>query len=156
MNFDDRMFLITAKFKLRGSDLDGIDIEHVKSNTQDAIQNAVGEIEFSSEYYDGNGEDEEVWAAFLNGDVVLDVKEMKIDICARPDCEHCGLGHKDFGIQIFDGATHWCLDCTLAGEPDAFSEKEIEEMEKEVKKMKKEYYTKKLEELEPTKRKKKK
>jgi len=145
MNLDDRTFLITAKFKLRGNDLDDIEIEHVKSNTQNAIQNAVGEIEFSSEYY--NSDDDEVWAAFLDGEVILDVKEMKIDICAHPDCEHCGLGHEDFGIQIFNGATHYCLDCTLAGEPDAFSKEEIKEMEKEVKRLKKEYYTKKLKEL---------
>lgn len=145
MNLDDRMFLITAKFKLRGSDLDDITIEHVKSNVQNAIQNAVGEIEFSSEYY--NSEDDEVWSAFLDGNVIIETKEMKVDICARPDCEHCGLAHEDFGIQIFDGGTHWCLDCFLSGEPDAFSKEEIKEMEKEVKKITKEYYTKKLKEL---------
>ena len=145
MNLDDRTFLITAKFKLRGSDLDDIDIEHVTSNVQNAIENSVREVEFSSEYY-GDDEDE-VWSAFLEGNATVNVKEMKVNICERPDCEHCGLGHEDFGIQIFDGGTHWCLNCFLSNDDNAFSKEEIKLMEKEVKKLKKEHYTKKLKEL---------
>jgi hypothetical protein len=39
----------------------------------------------------------------INGD--------KIEYVELPFCEHCGDGHEPFGVQIFDGNTHWCLDC---------------------------------------------
>jgi len=139
---EDRL-LITVNFDVTG-DIEEVGIKDITDRLKEIIQEAIGEIEFG----------EENWKTVFGGPLTIESKQMSVRYCESPFCEHCGERYDDFGIEISDGNTSWCLDCFLAND-DAFTEKEIEEMEKKLIQLKKEYYKNKLEELEPKKKRKK-
>jgi hypothetical protein len=143
----NRTYIVTATFKISGFLPDKVTEEHIKGNIISDIREAVGDIALSSEYY-GDDEDEE-WEMFLEGDIELEMEEMAVKVCARPFCEHCGENHTDFGAEISDGGTSWCLDCYLSGRNRTnLSKEDIEEIRKSVKKLKRKYLLKQLHELE--------
>jgi len=142
----NRTYIVTAKFKMSGFLPDRVSEEHIKSNIQSAIQDAVSEIALSSEYYDD--EDDEEWGIYLEDNAKIDLETMRIRICELPFCEHCGEGYTDFGIEIFDGVTSWCLDCYLSDGGDRLSKEDIEEIRAEFKKLKRKHLLIELHKLE--------
>jgi hypothetical protein len=145
-NDENRTYIITAKFKVSGTLPHFISKEHIESNIQAAIERAAGEIELSSEYYDMK--EDIVWAAFLQGDVQMETKEIKVDICAEPFCEHCGERHTDFGVEVYEDGITWCLNCFLQGNDDVFSKEEISEIQSNTKTLKIKHYKDILKDLE--------
>ena len=146
-NDTSKTFIVTVKFKVNGILPSIVTKKHIESNIQSEIEEAVGEVALSSEYYDMQEDIE--WAVFLEGDVKVESEEISIDICEEPFCEHCGERHTDFGVQVSDGGTSWCLDCFLSGShSDVFSEDELNELRKKEKTLAKKYYMKKLMELD--------
>lgn len=139
-------YVVTAKFKVSGILPSFIDKKHIEGNIRSEIEEAVGEIALSSEYYDMDEDIE--WGLYLEGDVNIDSDEFSIDICEEPFCEHCGERHTDFGIEVSDGGTSWCIDCFLSGNDEFFSKEELDELYKREKKERREYLLKKLHELE--------
>jgi hypothetical protein len=121
--------------------------EHIESNIQDVIDEAVGDVALSSEYYDMNDDIE--WEIYLEGKVKIQSKEFSIDICEDPFCEHCGERHTDFGIEVRDDGTAWCIDCFLSGSDadDVLSKEELSDLYKREKKLKIEHYKEKLKQL---------
>lgn len=146
-NDKEKTYIITTKFKVSGILPSFIKTEHIEANIQSAIEDAVGEIALSSEYYDM--EDDIEWAVYLKGNVnMLDTKEIAVHICEEPFCEHCGERYQDFGIEIFDGGTSWCMGCFLSNDSGTFSEKEIDEIYKEEKRLRRKHLLKLLKELD--------
>jgi len=142
----NRTFIVTAKFKVSGYLPYMVTKEHVESNITSQIEDAVGEIALSSEYYDMDEDIE--WGVYLHGDVKIKSQEFSVDICEEPFCEHCGERHTDFGIEVHDDGTSWCIDCFLSGNDDVFSEEELKELYKKEKFLRREYLLKQLHELE--------
>ena len=146
-NDKEKTYIITTKFKVSGILPSFITTEHIESNIESAIEEAIGETALSSEYYDMDEDIE--WAVYLKGNVkVIESKEMAVSICEEPFCEHCGERHQDFGIEVFDGGTSWCMSCFLCNDDDVFTEKELDEIYKEEKKLKRQYLLKQLKELD--------
>lgn len=138
-NDDDknRTYIVTAKFKMSGFLPDKVTEEHIKSNIEDQLRKAVSEVALSSEYYDEESEPDEEWAVYLEDEVKIEMNEMAVRICNHPFCEHCGERYTDFGVEIFDGGTSWCLDCYLSGSNrENLSEEDIKEIRKRAKKFK--------------------
>lgn len=132
----NRTYIVTAKFKISGFLPDMVTEEHINHNLKAVIQDAVNEIPLSSEYYQNYEEDEE-WAVYLEDNIKIEMEQMKVRICSHPFCEHCGERYTDFGVEIFDGSTSWCLDCYLSGsDRENLSEEDIKEIRKRVKKFK--------------------
>ena len=140
-------YLVTARFRVYGNPHHHLSDEHLKSNIAAAVDEGVGEIEFSGEWYDS--QEDWVDALFQEGYTKVELKEFSVSYSESPFCEHCGERHQDFGIMIGDGGTYWCFSCFLSGDgSDFFSEKEIEEMWAEEKRLRKEFYKKKLKEMD--------
>jgi len=142
-----RTFIVTIKFKVGGYLPYMVTKEHVESNIRSEVEEAVGEIALASEYYDMDEDIE--WGVYLEGDVKVNSQEFSIDIGEKPFCEHCGEKHEDFGIEVHDDGTSWCMSCFLSGSnDDVFSEEELNIIYANEKTLKKEFYKKKLKELE--------
>jgi len=147
-NDENKTFIVTAKFKMSGILPGYVTKEHIEGNIQSALDEALGDIALSSEYYDMDDDIE--WEIYLEGNVKVDTKEFSIEICEEPFCEHCGERFTDFGIQVHDDGTSWCIDCFLSGgdADDVFSKEELAELYKREKKERRGYLLKKLHELE--------
>ena len=146
-NDENKKFIVTAKFKMSGILSPMVTKEHVESNIKYALEEALGDIALSSEYYDMNDDIE--WEIYLDGDVKMDTKEFSVEICENPFCEHCGERFTDFGIMVRDDGTAWCIDCFLSGsDRDALSKEELSELYAEEKKLKKKHYKEKLKALD--------
>ena len=147
-NDENKTFIVTAKFKMSGVLPGYVEKKHIEGNIQSAIDEAVGDIALSSEYYDMNDDIE--WEIYLEGDVKISSKEFRIDICEEPFCEHCGERFTDFGIEVHDDGSSWCIDCFLSGSDaeDVLSKEELTDLYKREKKERREYLLRKLHELE--------
>jgi len=147
-NDENKTFLVTAKFKMSGVLSPIVTKEHVESNIKYDLGEALGDIVLSSEYYDMNDDIE--WEIYLEGDVKVESKEFSIEICKEPFCEHCGERHTDFGIEVHDDGTSWCIDCFLSGGDAEYvlSKEELKELYKKEKFLRREYLLKQLHELE--------
>ena len=147
-NDDNKTFIVTAKFKMSGILPGYVTKEHIESNIQAAIDEAVGDVALSSEYYNMN--DDVEWEVYLEGKVKVESKEYSVEICEDPFCEHCGERHQDFGIEVHDDGTSWCIDCFLSdgAADDVISKEELKELYKREKKLKVEHYKEKLKRLE--------
>ena len=144
----NRTFLVTVNFKVSGYLPDMVTKKHIESNIQSEIEESVGEIALSSEYYDMDDDIE--WGVYLSGDVKVKTQEFSIDICEEPFCEHCGERFTDFGIEVHDDGSSWCIDCFLSGSDaeDVLSKEELTDLYKREKKERREYLLRKLHELE--------
>ena len=142
-----KTYLITAQFRVSGDFEHHIEEKHIIQNVESGIDEGTGEIELWGEYY---GDYDWIETIFGEGTArVTNIKEFEIEYVEAPFCEHCGERHEDFGAQISDGGTHWCLNCFLSGsDKNFFSEEEIEEFWKEEKEGRKQYYIKKLKEMD--------
>lgn len=147
-NDENKMFIVTAKFKMSGILPGYVEKKHIEGNIQSAIEEAVGDIALSSEYYDMNDDIE--WEIYLEGDVKVRSKEFSVVIREEPFCEHCGERHTDFGIEVYDDGTSWCMGCFLSGSDadDVFTKEELKELYKREKLERRSYLLKKLHELE--------
>lgn len=142
----NRTYVINSKFKISGFLPDRVSEEHIKSNIRYQIRDAVSEIALSSEYYEN--EDDEEWGMYLESDIELEMDQVVVRIGKHPFCEHCGEGYADFGIEIFDGATSWCLDCYSSNTNSFLTKEEINEIRSKFKELKKKQLLKELKELE--------
>jgi len=145
-NDETKNFIVTATFKMSGLLPHIVTKEHVESNIEAALVEALGDIALSSEWYDSSEDIE--WEIYLEGDVKVKSKEFSVTIREQPFCEHCGERHSDFGIEVSDDGTGWCIDCFLSGNGDAFSVKELKELYEKEKFLKREFLLKQLHELE--------
>jgi len=147
-NDENKTFIVTGKFKMSGILPGFVEKKHIEGNIQSAIEEAVAGIALSSEYYDMDDDIE--WEVYLDGDVKVKSKEFIVEIREDPFCEHCGERHTDFGIEVYDDGTSWCIDCFLSGSDaeDVFSKEELKELYKRVKNERRGYLLKKLHELE--------
>ena len=141
-----RTFIVTVNFKVSGYLPDMVTKEHIEGNISSGIQDVVSEIALSSEYYDMQEDIE--WGVYLEGDVKIKSTEFSVNICNDPFCEHCGERHTDFGIEISDDGTSWCMDCFLSENDDVFSKEELKEIYKKEKFLRREYLIKQLYDLE--------
>lgn len=142
----NRTYIVTAKFRISGFLPDKVTEGHIKSNIQSQMRDAVSEIDLSSEYYDG--EDDEEWGIYLDSDIELEMEQIVVRIGIHPFCEHCGENHEDFGIEISDGTTSWCLDCYLSYTNNFLTKEDIKEIRSKFKELKKKHLLRELEELE--------
>ena len=104
----ERDFIVTAKMKFSGMLPNMVIKDHIESKIRNKIENTCNDIVLDGEYY-GNYNME--WQIFLEGDVDINTMEYNITFREEPFCEHCGERYTDFGIEIEDQGTTWCLDC---------------------------------------------
>tara|TARA_R110000851_G_scaffold47424_1_gene115056 strand:- start:30066 stop:30518 length:453 start_codon:yes stop_codon:yes gene_type:complete len=106
--FVNRNYRIKMEFNLSGD----VPAQFTQDQLKNEIESLLGEIEISSEIFEGEREDY-VWALFPNDKIEFDIFRYDYTFVERPSCEHCGDNHCDFGVQIYrhDNGILWCWNC---------------------------------------------
>ena len=108
MNYVNRNYNIKMEFTMSGEVPRRFTSEQLKEH----IEGLLGEVEISSELFDGEKEDY-IWTLFPDEYETFDVNEFGYRFIESPSCEHCGDNHTDFGIEIYDceSGVNWCINC---------------------------------------------
>lgn len=132
-------YRVTVNFQIKGYLPYMIEEEHIKGKIEDLLHDTIA---LHGEYY---GDYDEEWEMYPSGKINVELSEFSITYTEQPFCEHCGERHSDYGVEIHDGGTSWCLNCWLSG--NEMTDEEIEEIQEKEREGKKEYYQKQLDTL---------
>ncbi len=142
MNTRQKTFEVVAKFRITGEIPDIVTVAHIQSKIQEKISRFG--VNLHGEYY---GDYDEEWEMHgCSEEPFVEVCGFDVEYVPRPFCEQCGMGYKDFGVQIGDGKTYWCLDCWVADHSMEFSDQQ--NILNEERNQAKAFYRKKLEVFE--------
>ena len=109
MSKESKSYLVKASFMLKGEMFDFNSEDQLKNE----IETVINDIAIDFDQVDDEQYDECYMDEVLN--VTVEIQEFSYKIVPLPFCEHCGENHEEFGLQFFDGGTHWCLDCFNSG-----------------------------------------